>query len=258
MRVKNLIELVDRYFPLNIAMEWDNCGLQVGNPLTEVRKVLLCLDVSLDTVREAIQKRCDVIVSHHPLIFKGLKNVDFSQSLGQILYLCAKENISILSFHTNVDAAEGGMADYIASKLGLKTLESLDETGIGKVGYTQPIDIKLLIEKVCHTLQVPASYLRVVEGRNNTIRKVAICPGSGGDLIKKAFEKGADCYITGDVKYHQAQEAYGSIWVIDAGHYYTEKPFCELMKGILEKEGLSCEISEVSTNPFTNVGGGYG
>jgi dinuclear metal center YbgI/SA1388 family protein len=258
MTVERLLEIVDKHFPLALAMDWDNCGLQIGNPSAEVKKILLCLDVSLETVKEALQKGCNAIVSHHPLFFKEMKRIDFSQPIGEIVLLCARENISILSFHTNVDAAEGGLADYVASKLDLTCSEPLEESGIGRICSTDPVDIDLLIEKVCNALQISGSQLRLIKGAKKTLQKIALCPGSGGDLIKKALEIKADCYITGDVKFHQAQEAFGKMWVIDAGHYHTEKLFCELMRGVLEKEGLTCVISETNTNPFIETGGGYG
>ncbi len=254
MKVRELLELVDEAFPLSLALDWDNSGMQVGDPEDEVGRVLVCLDVSGDVVAEALKFGCNVIVSHHPLIFRGIRSLRRDETLGRILFRLVESGISVLSFHTNVDAAEGGLADFVAHLLGLEVEGPLTSEGIGRVCRGSFSNIDELVEKIKGALgkDVP---LRLVEGPFAPIERVAVCPGSGGDLIGEAFSKGVQCYITGDVKYHAAQEALGRMWVVDAGHYHTELPFCSLMASFLEDRGLDCVVAESQKNPFRYTGG---
>ncbi len=256
MDVAQLLQLINSHFPLHLALDWDNCGLQVGNPHQKIDRVLISLDISIQTVEEALNKGCNTIISHHPLLFRGIKRIDTTSPLGAIIEKALTHKIAILSFHTNVDVAEDGLADKLATLLDLTPEAPLEEGGLGRVCSCKPVSIQNFIDLVCERLEVEKSELRIVEGNSEVITKVALCPGSGGDLIPKAIQNSAQCYITGDVKYHQAQEALGKIWVIDAGHYHTEKIFCRLIKEVLEKHGVACEISRLQTNPFTYMGGG--
>ncbi len=254
MKVSDLISLVDSRFPLSKALEWDNCGLQVGDPGCEVKGILVSLDVSLEVVEEAVRNGCNVVVSHHPLIFRGVKRIDLSENLGSIIRACIVNKLSILSFHTNVDVAEGGLADEVCSLLGLNVISSLCEDGIGRICEADFGSIEELVERVRSSLGIPHP-LAVVRGRPSAIRRVAVCPGSGGDLISRVVELGVDCFITGDVKYHQAQVASGRVWVVDATHYFTERPFISLMGRFLGEAGLRVIASKVDGNPFSYMGG---
>ena len=254
MKVRELLELVDEAFPLSLALEWDNSGMQVGDPEDEVKRVLVCLDVNGDVVDEALRSGCNVIVSHHPLIFRGIKSLRRDDPLGSILFKLVEYGISVLSFHTNVDAAEGGLADFVAHLLGLEVEEPLTKEGIGRVCRGNFYSIDELVERVKGVLGKDVPF-RLVEGPSGPIEKVAVCPGSGGDLIGEALSKGVQCYITGDVKYHAAQEAMGRMWVVDAGHYHTELPFCRLMASFLKEKGLDCVVAESQKNPFRYTGG---
>lgn len=253
MKVHQLIQLVDSHFPLSNALEWDNCGLQVGDPNAEVGKVLVCLDIGMETLEEAKEEGCNTVVSHHPLIFRGLKSIDTSTSTGSIIKEAIKNGINILSFHTNVDASEGGLAWFVANLLGLEVEGPLTEEGVGVIARA-----RTTVEELLHRVQerLNPSTLRITKGATDKVDRVAVCPGSGGDLIKAAISKGAQCYITGDVKYHQAREAEGLIWVIDAGHHATELPFIGLMKQTLEAEGLEVVPSSKDRDPLIPFKGG--
>ncbi len=254
MKLRELISHLDSIFPFQLALEWDNSGLQVGDPEQEIQRILITLDITEDTIEEAKEKGCQLILSHHPLIFRGIKSIDASDPAGGLIFKCIKYGISVVSMHTNVDAAPNGLARKVAEMLEIEVEEPLTPEGIGVVGRTAPLRFEDLLERVKGRLKTTP---RIVEGKHPFIEKVALCPGSGGDLIDEAMRKGVHCYITGDIKYHQAQKAHGNMWIIDAGHFATEYPFCELIKERLRE--LDCVISDRQRDFLKPISGGaYG
>ncbi len=249
MRVKEVEELVFSVFPAHHTLEWDNCGLQVGDPEDKVERVLISLDVSHDTLSEAKALGCNLIVSHHPLLFRATKRIDASNPTGGLILKCARLGVSVLSFHTNVDAAPGGLADELCRILKVENPRPLTPEGIGRIGNVPPTEPEELVELVLERLGLDGA--QTVKGAEGPVERVAVCPGSGGDLMEVAISAEAQFYITGDVKYHQAQEAAGRLWVLDAQHFHTELPFCRLMKRVLEEAGITCFTSKAQTSPFT-------
>ncbi|MGM0445455.1 MAG: Nif3-like dinuclear metal center hexameric protein [Bacillota bacterium] len=367
VNLQQVITLMSEIAPQSEAMDWDNVGIQVGDYNNNIEKVLIALDINEKVVDEAIEKNIDLIVSHHPLIFNGIKNIHSQTAKGNIIIKAIKKDIAIYSAHTNMDIAESGLNDYLADMLDIVDTEVLStenehkryklavyvpiedaenlrevlfKKGAGKIGNysntsfnvngqgtfkpgdnTNPhIGVKGQIEKVQETkietivkgsdlqkvikamlkehpyeevaydvyeLPFQSKYsgigrigyidkemtlkeyskkikevlniekLKVRGNIKQKIKKVAICSGSGADFINTASSKGADLYITGDVKYHEAQLAEElGLNLIDAGHFETENIFKELvynyLDSIKEKKKLDFEIfkSEVSTNPW--------
>ncbi|NPA15916.1 MAG: Nif3-like dinuclear metal center hexameric protein [Deferribacteres bacterium] len=250
MKVSEVITLIDRYFPLSKALPWDNSGLQIGSWEKVVSRVLVCLDIDREVAKEASSFKADLIITHHPLFMKNVKCICPENNLGWIAAYLIKKNMALASFHTNVDVASGGLADYVGSLLGLSEMKPLTEEGLGRVGHLiQPTSVKTFVKKVKEALHIDQPVKVTAAGKK--ISTVAICPGSGGDLIDEAIRSGADCFVTGDIKYHQAFNSKGLITLIDAGHYHTELPFCSLIASILEREtGLEVKISERQKNPF--------
>lgn len=364
---KNLAKLIEHQFPKHLAESWDNVGFLVGSPNSRVEKVMMALELTPDVLEEAIEKNVDLIVVHHPLIFKPIKAVTDETEVGQMIRTLIQHKIGLYAAHTNLDAGTGGTGDYFADMLELERCEPLEVTyraeyvtlvvftpethtdavakaiadagggqygtydqchfygegtgsfrpledadpyigtvgektfvkehrletlvsktvlktviaemlkvhpyevpaysviplqnemdsfGIGVVGYLpEPMALDELAEEVKDLLD--AEQVKVVKASNNPVRKVAVCPGAGAEYIHKAAAQGCDVFITGDVKYHEAQLAKSlRLSIIDAGHYETETPYMAELARILidacDHKGYEVKIivSEVNGNPF--------
>ncbi len=245
MKVREIAYLIDKAAPLSYASTWDNVGLMVGDLDADVDKVMLTLDVTPDVVDQAIEQNCGLIISHHPFIFDGLKNIDFSNPRGSMINLLVTNKINVYSCHTNLDSAEGGINAYLAKLYGLCDVIVLEENennknvGIGRVGNLKgSVTRKELAEITKKLLNTP--FVRIVsDNPEKAVKRIAVASGSCGDLISLAKEKGADAIITADVKYHQALDALDEdICVIDAGHFPTENCVTDILGDILKFTSL--------------------
>ena len=244
VKCRAVMDAVERIAPKHMAEEWDNPGLLVGDPDQEVKKILVCLDVSDEIIEQAIHLGADMIVSHHPLIFKPLKKLRTDLPLGRRLKTLLKHDMAVLVAHTNLDIAEGGVNDVLAKKIGLVKAEPFvlssqeGEMSMGRMGSLfSPLTIQEFALQVRQAL--PVSHVRVAFAGSRLVKKVALCGGSGAEFIGKAASLGADAYVTGDVRYHDAQHGVElGMHVIDAGHFGTEFPVVARLKARLE-EGLS-------------------
>lgn len=243
-----VMDALERIAPKRLAEDWDNPGLLVGAPDQDVRRILVCLDVSDSVVEYAIQSGADMIVAHHPLIFKGLKKIRTDLPLGRRLQQLLKNDIAVAAAHTNLDIAVGGVNDVLATAIGLSKLstfviasQSPDGTveSMGRMGrLPAPMTVRDFAQQVREAL--PTEHVRLVDAGARPVRKVALCSGSGAEFIHKAAFMGADVYVTGDVKYHEAQQAVElGMHVIDAGHFGTEFPVVAVLR-----ERLSQELAE--------------
>lgn len=240
VKARVLTEKIETIAPLCYASQWDNVGLMIGSLENSVNNVLVCLDVTPDVVTQAVEKRCELIISHHPLLFKGVSVIDFNTPKGNMIKDIIKNDITVYSCHTNMDSANGGINSVLAEKFRLKGIEVLEnninftEVGIGRIGF---LNEEMDISKLCiKTKQILGTdFLKIVcNSPKKIIKKLCVASGSCGDLIQLASSKGADAIITSDVKYHEALEAKETgISVIDAGHYPTEILVCEIFKNIL-------------------------
>lgn len=236
--VQTVMNLMERIAPKHLAEDWDNPGLLVGSPVQPVTGIITCLDVSDIVIEQALAHDANLIISHHPLIFKPQKHLRTDQPLGALLQKLLQHNLNVFAAHTNLDIAEGGVNDVLAAKIGLGKLSTLlitsqDQDGtphsLGRIGYLpQPMTLQAFAAQVKASL--PCTYLRYVDAGMRPVRKVALCSGSGADLIDRAALLGADCYVTGDIRYHDAQHAQAlGLHLIDAGHYATEFPIAAAM-----------------------------
>ena len=245
VKCQEVMDALERIAPKRLAEEWDNPGLLVGAWNQDVSKILVCLDVSDAVIEQAIAKGADMIVSHHPLIFRGIKKIRTDLPLGRRLQQLLKHDIAVATAHTNLDVAEGGVNDVLAQAIGLSKLSafvitSQDAHGraasMGRMGtLSAPMPVREFAAQVRDAL--PTEHVRLVEAGARPVRKVAICSGSGAEFISKAAFMGADVYVTGDVKYHEAQQAAElGMHVIDAGHFGTEFPVVEVLGRRLAEE----------------------
>lgn len=209
--------------PLELQMDFDNSGFQLGRSSARVSKVLLALDVTDSVVDEAIEMGAELIISHHPLIFRAVKSIIDENAEGARLLKLAENRISVISMHTNLDIAEGGVNDVLINLLGAECECGLDSLGCGRVAnLTAPMDLSEFL-KLC-SLKLNTNGIRYYDA-GKKVRRLAVMGGAGGDSIDDAAAKGCDTYLTSDIKYHQFQRAEElKINLIDADHFCTENP----------------------------------
>lgn len=248
MTVRELYAQLNEKIPPSLSCEWDNDGLMCcPDGDREVRRVLIALDVTERVVREAIEGGYDVILSHHPFIFKGLKAVDEEHYIGAKTIDLIREGISVMSFHTRLDAVRGGVNDCLASLLGLEHVRPLVSADgeLGRVGeIPAETDLGDFAETVRDILGAPF-VLTADAGRR--VRTVAVLGGEGSDEIEAARAAGADTFVSGRLGYHRMTDApEQGINLIEAGHYYTENPVCDRLADLLlEIDGsLVCDVTE--------------
>jgi dinuclear metal center YbgI/SA1388 family protein len=240
--------------PSELAEDWDNCGVQIDAEYENVNRVLVALEITEDVIREAEEKDADMIVTHHPLLFRGLKRIEHKDVVGGYVYRLIRSGISVYSCHTSFDTMAGGNNDYIGNLLGLREIESFEEgASMCRKGVT-PREISLadFVHVLSRRLSIEERKLSVVGDPAQMICTVGWCTGAGAEFIQDARGEDLDLFITGDLKYHQAQEAKSlGIAVIDAGHYGTEKFFVENMAELLSSK-TNCEIlkSRIDIDPF--------
>ena len=254
MTVKEIIRLFEGKFPAKNAEDWDNVGLLVGDRKSEVKKVQISLDATEKAIDYAIENGVDMIITHHPMIFKGIKSIDYSTVLGRKIIKLIKNNIALYAMHTNLDATKGGLNDLVVSLLGAQKTVVLDEnieeagTGIGRI-YTldEKISVKDYADFVKKALEIKT--VRIIsQDMNKEIRKIAVVNGSGMSYWRKVKSLGADLFITGDIGYHEALDAKESgMSLIDIGHFESETCFTKLLKK--ELEDLKLEVIIYNDGP---------
>lgn len=249
MKIREIIDALERFAPLPLQEEYDNSGLQVGTTESEVSGALLCLDVTLDVVREAAQSGCNMIISHHPLLFRALKRVT-SDHIGSIVMEAIRNDITIYACHTNLDNAPLGVNCRIASILGLTGTSALDDSGSGIIGLLpQEMTEEGLLSLVRDRFNVPC--IRHNSSLGRKIRRVAVCGGAGAFLANTAVEQGADAFITGEIGYHHMFGYDGVIKLMEIGHFESEQFTVDLIQDILKQDfpELRTQKTAVITNP---------
>ena len=254
MKIKQVLEALERFAPLPLQESWDNAGLQIGLTEAEVSGALLCLDVTEAVVEEAERKGCNLVVSHHPLLFRGLKQVADLNDVQRTVRRAIKADIAVVSMHTNLDNAPGGVNWKIAERLGLEQVafgDHAEEKGQWVMGQlSQPLEARAFIAHVKERLQAQSAMCNELLKR--PIRKVAICGGAGDFVLDEAIAAGADAFLTGEMHYHQYFGHEQQIQICVVGHYESEHFTKELLRDIIASEcpGVRCEIAETNTNPI--------
>lgn len=243
--VQQVYTYMEQLAPPALAESWDNVGLLVdcGRPVTGI---LTALDITPEVVEEARELGCELIVSHHPVIFKPLRAMGPKDPA----FLLAQNGISAICMHTNLDAAEGGVNDVLAGLLGLTDIAPFGEGNIGRVGSVQPMDARTLAQRCAQALHAHVKWV-VAAG---PIQKLAVIGGSGGDLLAQAKAAGADALLTGEAGHHDAHDARAmGIGLIAAGHYCTEFPVVTALTQKLARNfpALRVVCSQRDTEPFT-------
>lgn len=250
MILKEILDVINMYADERSALEWDNSGLQIGDPMSEVYSVTVCLDVTDRVVQEAIDSASQLIISHHPLLFHGAKTI-CDDVKGRLIKKIIRNNINVYSTHTCFDMCGYSMNAYSAFRLGIDTdcfLEPHGDEGIGVCGdLAQQYTLGELCELVKKTFGAKSLRVSSCADDTRTVRRAAFCSGAGRDLIASAKNSGADVYITSDVSnsgFIEAMEL--DLPVVALTHYESEKSFIRIVSDILRKEIPSLEVRESS------------
>ena len=248
--VKNICRILEEFAPARLAESWDNVGLLVGRQEKEVKVILCALDFSAEVLQQAKQCHADIVITHHPVIFQGIKQLTDREWRNALLMEMVRNDIAVYSAHTNLDSAAGGVNDVLAHRLELQNIEGLageDDTleGIGRIGILkEDMEPEAFAEKIKTVLKL--QHITIVSA-GRRVHKVAVCGGSGMDFLDYAVRAGADTFVTGDVKYHDAQDAFGKrINLIDATHQGTELPvvneIADRLSLRLSREGYATKV----------------
>ena len=237
MKARDIIQVIESFAPLSIQEKWDNSGLCIGSQDAEVTSVLLGLDCTPELVDEAIECGADMIVTHHPLIFSGLKKINSEDPVGEAVVKAIRAGIAVYAAHTNADKVIEGVSGAMAARLSLTDVEVLDEdgegTGLGAVGnLPEPMDASETIAYVKERFGLKV--MKTSRPLTEKISRVALCGGSGGSLIGAALRSGAQLYISGDISYHNFFTPKGFM-LMDIGHYESEKEIVDILFSLIKK-----------------------
>lgn len=236
--VNSIIEFIDQIAPFDTAEAWDNVGLLVGKKDQSVKNILLALDVTEEVVLEAIEKGVDLIITHHPIIFSGLKSITDNSRIGSSVLKLIENDISVISAHTNLDNSFiHGINHHIAVLYGLSDIEPLSEMhGYGVVGNLKvPLSIDAFINETKLVFKIDTVKVANHDAKTN-ISTVAISSGASSDYIEDALKKNVDVFIMGDLKYHEAQKVIGTgLMLADVGHYESESIYLAHLHKLLHK-----------------------
>lgn len=257
MNKNKLIERIESFCPIELAEEWDNCGFQVNVAQNNIETVLVSLEITNAVIDEAVEEGADLILVHHPLLFSGIKTIDSNDVIGNYIHRLIKANISVYACHTNFDKLSGGNNDYIGELLELIDVRPFtQDNGFCRKGDT-PFEITLmeLMHKASEAFNIDERHFRYVGDPMMPVETVGWCSGAGTEFIAAAKDNGCDLFITGDLKYHDAQLAKEmGIGILDLGHYGSEKIFTENMADQLKQHCTEDDIEIVESmcdiNPF--------
>ncbi|MGI6722243.1 MAG: Nif3-like dinuclear metal center hexameric protein [Anaerovoracaceae bacterium] len=262
IKYDELIDIIEEIAPPQLTEEWDNSGVQINTGKEKISTVLITLEMNQAVIDEAGKCAADVVITHHPLIFGGLDSVDSADGqTGSYITQLIKADISVYSAHLTFDNAPRGNNWYLANLLHLKDIgrpENCSETVPFMTGTTEK---KMSFDEACEfvrtSLGLPPHYVRGIGYPRSSVRKVGVCTGAGAEYLDLAIAEGCDMFITGDVKYHDAQRAKAlDMCLLDAGHYGTEKIFTENFADQLEKKTkkkLNVIMSGANMDPYSII-----
>lgn len=252
-KVNDVLRFLFALAPAHMQEQWDNVGLLVGHADADVKKVLVALDPTMEVLQEAKAKGCELVVTHHPVIFGGIKNLTVDNIMGSRALFAAENHIACINMHTNLDSVQGGVNDILAEKVGLREYYVAAPKGMDtekgpygylRVGYVDETDLEIFAKDVKGRLCCRG--IRYVSG-GKSVHKVAVGGGACNDEIGVALEHGCDTLLTADFKYHQFCDAMElGLNLIDAGHYNTEAPVCAFLVDVLRQQfpEIAVQLSE--------------
>ena len=239
-----IISKLEKYASLELAEPWDNSGWQINLDHDYTNKVLVALSMTRDVLEQAITNDCDLIVTHHPMIFNSMKKIDNDLILDTI-----KNNICVYSAHTNLDKTSGSITDQLCGVLGFQNPVSIDNY-VKNVCLKDELALEQLIQNIKQALNL--EHVKLINPNNiEIVKNIAICAGAGGSFIDKLRDYDVDVYITGDIKFHKALEVEGFA-VIDIGHFESELPILPLIQGLIAKTKVEVIIAK-EEKPWTII-----
>ena len=262
MKIKEVVETLERFAPLPLQESYDNAGLQIGLTVDEnVSGVLLCLDITEEVINEAEQQGCNLIVSHHPLIFRPLRHITLQTQVERCVIMAIQKGIAIYAAHTNLDNAPGGVNHMMAEKLGLQHTRFLApmgngiEGGSGLIGLLpQAMTQQVFLQRLKQTFAVDCLKYNL-DCQKSTIQTVALCGGAGDFLLDNAIQQGADAFITGEMSYHRYFGHENDALIAVLGHYQSEQYTINLLHRILHQAHPELRLinTTINTNPIGDL-----
>ncbi len=254
MKIRDIAAAIEGFAPLALQESKDNSGLVVGRYYDEVPKALLAVDVTEEVLDEAEAEGCDIVITHHPLVFHAMKRFNSADTTQRCVERAIRRGIALYACHTNLDSTLGGMSWVLGGKLGLLEMQPLQPTvdgaGFGVVGrLAAESDTAEYLRRVKSTLGCKC--IRHSDIATPTVSRVALCTGSGASMIREAIAAGAELYITADMKYNDFIDPRGAVTVADVGHFESEFCAIDILFGILSKNLCTFAVrkSERSRNP---------
>ncbi len=269
--ISQITSFLETIAPLNFQESYDNAGLLVGNPKAEITGILVSLDTIESVIEEAKAKNCNLIVAHHPIIFKGLKSLTGKNYIERTIIKAIQENIAIYAIHTNLDNVQNGVNAKICEKIGLGNTQILvpknstfhpfkdnetQKVGSGMIGeFSKVVSVENFLQHLKSKMNLPLiKHTHLDNFKNKTekkILKIAVCGGAGSFLLSEAIRQKADIFITADYKYHEFFDAEDKIVICDIGHYESEVFTKDLLVDFLKNEFnyLKVQACQTNTNP---------
>ncbi|MDT4991054.1 MAG: hypothetical protein QOH97_946 [Actinoplanes sp.] len=262
--VRDLVDALDRRYPREWAEQWDTVGLVLGEPGTVVRRVLCVVDCVPETVAQALDTGADLIVAHHPLLFKPVSSIAPETYQGRIVHQLIRADVALYSAHTNADIASPGVSDALAARLDLVGLRPLVAAqgagegggrGIGRIGtLTAPMRLADLTGFVAERLPATAAGVRAAGDPELMIRTLAVCGGAGDAFLADATRAGVDAYLCADLRHHPAggHVAAGGPALLDVAHWASERPWLDEVAAWLRRSfPVEALVSDLDTGPWT-------
>ena len=262
VKLSDLLSVFETLWPQSGADEWDQVGLATGSLDQQIDKVLFCVDPTLDVLREAKAKKCQLVVAHHPLLLEGVHTVAEGELKGDILSYAISNSIALFSAHTNADIVAGGVSDVLASMIGIKKSSPLvvtsKDAGHGRIGtLDEPVTVTELARRINEILPATHAPIRVAGNTTKKVSRVAVVGGSGSSFLPDAISAGAECFVTSDLKHHVSLDAVSDqaidICLIDISHFAAESLWLAPAVAKLSKlvAGVEFAVSEITTDPWS-------
>ena len=249
-KIHDVYDYINTFAPFNLQQEWDNSDLIIGDMENDVSKILVCLDITDKAVSVAVKNKVNLIISHHPLIMNGAKFIGLNSAIAKLI----KNNINVISAHTNFDAANGGMNDILCDILGIENAKPIDEN-LGTIPRIGQLKSEICAKDFAKFVKdkLGCDVVRLSGGRS--VRKIMICGGGGASYIPQAITLGADLFLLGEAKHHEYLHANeNGLAILDAGHFYTENIFTNFMAQKISKQFSDVEVLTTTENaPYTTI-----
>ena len=262
LQIKEIIDAIEVFAPLAWQEEWDNSGIQVGNTAQPLTGIVVCVDITEEAIDTALKEGCNLILSHHPLLFKPLSSIQGRDYIERCVIKACKHDLVLYSCHTNLDSAPQGVSHRLAQKLGLQNIEVLEpkpgvfsvdgqQVGLGVIGLLpEAMAATDFLKKIAADFSLKS--LPYSQGATATVQKIAICGGSGGSVKQLALAAKADVLLTGEVKYNDFHDVSGSLLLATVGHFESEVCTNEIFYEIIQKKftTFAPRVVYVNSNPI--------